>query len=148
MPMDEQDQIPQRTREFRAAVIGVGARASVARHVEATGGRVVHHLQSVLPHADNAVVLTGYQACGTPGRLLGDGATELRLYGRYVPVWAQIVAAEGSPYTPMRTSSCPGSRRCLLRPNSPTWCTAKTHRDGRWPNGSVSRPDGVWWCRA
>lgn len=60
-----------------------------------TGGRVVHHLMSLLPGAYNAVILTGYQASGTPGRLLADGATELKLYGRYVPVRAKIVVDEG-----------------------------------------------------
>ena len=59
------------------------------------GGRIVHHLQSMLPDSRNTVVLTGFQASGTPGRLLADGATELRLYGRYVPVRAQVVTDEG-----------------------------------------------------
>lgn len=61
----------------------------------ASGGRVVHHLQSMLPNPENAVVLTGYQASGTPGRQLAEGATELKLYGRYVPVRATVVADEG-----------------------------------------------------
>lgn len=60
-----------------------------------TGGRVVHHLLSMLPRAGDAVVLTGYQASGTPGRLLAEGATALKLYGRYVPVRATVVADEG-----------------------------------------------------
>ncbi len=60
-----------------------------------TGGRVVHHLLSMLPRERNAVILTGYQASGTPGRLLADGATELKLYGRYVPARATLVVDEG-----------------------------------------------------
>lgn len=60
-----------------------------------TGGRVVHHLMSMLPRANNAVILTGYQASGTPGRLLAEGATELKLYGRYLPVRATVVVDEG-----------------------------------------------------
>lgn len=60
-----------------------------------TGGRVVHHLLSMLPRADDAVILTGYQASGTPGRLLAEGAPDLKLYGRYVPVRATIVVDEG-----------------------------------------------------
>lgn len=57
----------------------------------ATGGRVVHHLAHQLPDARNCVVLTGYQAVGTRGRQLLDGARQLKMYGRYVPVRAEVV---------------------------------------------------------
>ena len=57
----------------------------------ATGGRVVHHLQHQLPEPRNCVVLTGYQAIGTRGRSLLDGARALKMYGRYVPVRAEVV---------------------------------------------------------
>ncbi len=58
----------------------------------ATGGRVVHHLRHMLPDRRNTVVLTGYQAVGTRGRALLDGAAELKIHGRYVPVEAEVVA--------------------------------------------------------
>jgi metallo-beta-lactamase family protein len=57
----------------------------------ATGGRVVHHLEKQLPDRRNTVVLTGYQATGTRGRQLLEGAQHLKMYGRYVPVRAEIV---------------------------------------------------------
>jgi metallo-beta-lactamase family protein len=57
----------------------------------ATGGRVVHHLASMLPHPKNTVVLTGYQAVGTRGRSLLDGASEVKVVGRYVRVRAEVV---------------------------------------------------------
>jgi metallo-beta-lactamase family protein len=57
----------------------------------ATGGRVVHHLQHMLPDARNAVVFTGYQAHGTRGRRLVEGAKQLKMYGRYVPVRAEVL---------------------------------------------------------
>jgi len=57
----------------------------------ATGGRVVHHLRHQLPDPRNTVVLTGYQAAGTRGRQLLDGARQIKMYGRYVPVHAEIV---------------------------------------------------------
>lgn len=60
----------------------------------ASGGRVVHHLRHMLPDRRNTVVLTGYQAVGTRGRALLDGATELKMHGQYVPVRAEIVADE------------------------------------------------------
>lgn len=57
----------------------------------ATGGRVVHHLAHQLPNPRNCVVLTGYQAVGTRGRQLLDGARQLKMHGRYVPVRAEVV---------------------------------------------------------
>lgn len=57
----------------------------------ATGGRVVHHLQHMLPDAKNAVVFTGFQSPGTRGRILVDGATELKMYGKYIPVRAEVL---------------------------------------------------------
>lgn len=57
----------------------------------ATGGRVVHHLASQLPDPRNCVVLTGYQALGTRGRRLLEGATELKMFGEMVPVRAEVV---------------------------------------------------------
>ena len=57
----------------------------------ATGGRVLHHLERMLPDERNAVVLTGYQAVGTRGRSLVEGATRLKMHGRYVGVRAEIL---------------------------------------------------------
>ncbi|WP_402469430.1 MBL fold metallo-hydrolase RNA specificity domain-containing protein [Isoptericola aurantiacus] len=57
----------------------------------ASGGRVVHHLRHLLPDRRNCVVLTGYQAIGTRGRMLHDGAHEVKMMGRYIPVKAEIV---------------------------------------------------------
>ena len=60
----------------------------------ATGGRVLHHLERMLPDPRNAVVLTGYQAAGTRGRALLEGATRLKMHGRYVGVRAEVVLDE------------------------------------------------------
>jgi metallo-beta-lactamase family protein len=57
----------------------------------ASGGRVLHHLAGLLPDPRNTVVLAGYQAVGTRGRDLLDGATALKIHGRYVPVRAKVV---------------------------------------------------------
>lgn len=60
----------------------------------ATGGRVVHHLRHMLPDRRNTVVLTGFQAPGTRGRALLEGAREVKVHGRYVPVHAEVVSDE------------------------------------------------------
>ena len=57
----------------------------------ATGGRVLHHLAHRLPDEKNTVILVGYQAEGTRGRSLLDGAKSVKMLGRYVPVRAEIV---------------------------------------------------------
>lgn len=60
-----------------------------------SGGRVIHHLREMLPHRRNTIVLTGYQAVGTRGRDLQEGARALKMMGGYVPVRAQIVTDDG-----------------------------------------------------
>ena len=56
----------------------------------ATGGRVLFHLQSTLPHPANTVLFVGFQAAGTRGRNLLDGAKSIRIKGRDVGVAATI----------------------------------------------------------
>lgn len=57
----------------------------------ATGGRIVHHLERMLPDHRNSVVFTGFQAPGTRGRSLVEGASELKMHGKYVPVRAEVL---------------------------------------------------------
>ncbi|HXM95236.1 MAG TPA: MBL fold metallo-hydrolase [Candidatus Dormibacteraeota bacterium] len=56
-----------------------------------TGGRVLHHLAQRLADPRNAVLLAGFQAEGTRGRALQEGAKTLRLFGVDVPVNAEII---------------------------------------------------------
>jgi metallo-beta-lactamase family protein len=59
----------------------------------ATGGRVLHHLAARLPDARNSVILVGFQASETRGRLLLEKRPFVKMLGRYVPVRAEIVDA-------------------------------------------------------
>jgi len=56
----------------------------------ATGGRVLHHLERALPDARNTILFCGYQAEGTRGRKLKDGAKFSRMHGKDIPVAAEI----------------------------------------------------------
>jgi metallo-beta-lactamase family protein len=61
----------------------------------ATGGRVVHHLERFLPDPKNSVALVGFQAAGTRGRSLIEGADVVKIHGHYVRVRAEIADLTG-----------------------------------------------------
>lgn len=61
----------------------------------ATGGRILHHFARRLPMPRTTVLLVGFQAQGTRGRLLQDGVRELRIHGRSIPVAAQVRTIHG-----------------------------------------------------
>jgi metallo-beta-lactamase family protein len=56
----------------------------------ASGGRVLHHLKHYLPDRRNTVLFAGYQAAGTRGRAMIDGADSVKIHGEYHPVRAEI----------------------------------------------------------
>ena len=56
----------------------------------ATGGRVLHHLKAYGPDPRNTVVFAGYQAAGTRGEALLNGAREVKIHGQWIPIRAEI----------------------------------------------------------
>ncbi len=60
-----------------------------------TGGRVRHHLKQNLPRAESSVVFVGFAAVGTLARNIIDGAKEVGIFGRDVPVRARIYTING-----------------------------------------------------
>ena len=60
----------------------------------ATGGRILHHFARRLPDERTTVLFVGYQAAGTRGRLLREGAREMKMLGQSVPVRATIMASD------------------------------------------------------
>jgi metallo-beta-lactamase family protein len=60
----------------------------------ATGGRILHHLRRLLPEEATTVLFVGYQAAGTRGRLLRDGALTIKVFGEVVPVRARIMVSD------------------------------------------------------
>lgn len=61
----------------------------------ATGGRVLHHMKRRLPERRTTVVLVGFQAAGTRGRRLQEGAREIRIHGQEWPVRATVETLNG-----------------------------------------------------
>ncbi|RMB64102.1 MBL fold metallo-hydrolase [Dokdonia sinensis] len=55
-----------------------------------TGGRVLTYLKQLIDHKSTRILLVGYQAEGTRGRQLQEGVHEVKLYGKYYPVKAQV----------------------------------------------------------
>lgn len=60
-----------------------------------TGGRVLSYLERYISLPETTVIVVGYQAEGTRGRKLMDGAQEIKIYGKYHEVNATIVSIEG-----------------------------------------------------
>lgn len=61
----------------------------------AEGGRILHHLSYKLPDHRTTVLFVGYQGAGTRGRALQEGAKEIKMHGRMVPVRARIETLDG-----------------------------------------------------
>ena len=90
----------------------------VASSGMATGGRVLHHLLHRLPDPRSSVVFVGFQAAGTLGRALVDGAEAVAIHGQAVRVRAQVHQIHGM--------SAHADREELLR-----WCDALPGRPER-----------------
>lgn len=74
------------TKESKIIIAGSGM---------ASGGRVLTYFAQYLGDPSATILLAGYQAEGTRGRALLDGAKELKLFGKYFPVKATIENMEG-----------------------------------------------------
>ena len=59
-----------------------------------TGGRVLHHLMQRLPDPKNLVLFIGFQAPGTRGFSIKNGAKSIKIFGQDVPIRSQIAALE------------------------------------------------------
>ena len=60
-----------------------------------TGGRIKHHLAANISRPDSSILFVGYQASGTLGREIVDGASEVRIFGETYPVEARVVYLHG-----------------------------------------------------
>jgi metallo-beta-lactamase family protein len=78
--------------ESKALNLSPEAKVIVAGSGMATGGRVVHHIAAFGPHAQNTIVLAGFQAGGTRGAAILNGAKEVKIHGVYVPIRAEVAS--------------------------------------------------------
>jgi len=56
----------------------------------ASGGRVVHHLKAFVGNVNNTILFVGFQAAGTRGAAMLDGAESIKIHGEYIPVRAHV----------------------------------------------------------
>ena len=87
--------IVQTTEESKAINFIKGSVLIIAGSGMVTGGRIKHHLVNNITRPENTLLFIGYQAQGTPGRRLLDGAKELRLLGYNYRVRARVYQIQG-----------------------------------------------------
>ncbi|MBZ0087018.1 MAG: MBL fold metallo-hydrolase [Thermomonas sp.] len=63
-----------------------GGAIVIAGNGMANGGRILHHMRQNLPHRQTRIIFVGYQAQGTIGRRLVEGARWVRIHGHDVRV--------------------------------------------------------------
>ncbi|MCE9539574.1 MAG: MBL fold metallo-hydrolase [Bacteroidetes bacterium] len=101
LPMDECKEMLEDIKQIRTIQETYKLAASglpkiiIAASGMASGGRILTYFVQYLGQSSATVLLVGYQAKGTRGRALLEGATEVKLYGKYFPVKAKIENAEG-----------------------------------------------------
>lgn len=83
------------TKEESIALNGLRMPAIIiAASGMATGGRVLHHLRYLAPDRRNTILFSGFQAGGTRGAALLEGAASVRIHGRDVPINADVKALD------------------------------------------------------
>jgi metallo-beta-lactamase family protein len=83
------------TKESKAINHIKGTVIVIAGSGMCTGGRIKHHLVNNISRPESAVLFVGYQAVGTLGRRIVNGAKEVRILGETHPVKAKIVQIHG-----------------------------------------------------
>ncbi len=84
------------TDESRALANRHGPMVILSASGMATGGRVLHHLAHYAGDHRNMIILTGYQAAGTRGSSLANGAKSVRIHGRDIEVHAEVVQLQSA----------------------------------------------------
>lgn len=101
LPLEECDEMLKDIKQIRniqetykLAASGI-PKIIIAASGMASGGRVLTYFVQYLGNPSATILLVGYQAEGTRGRALLDGAKEVKIFGKYFPVKAEIKNLEG-----------------------------------------------------
>lgn len=78
------------TEESKALDIKKGQKIIISASGMATGGRILFHLKEYAPDPNNTILFAGFQAGGTRGARMLEGAEEIKIHGRYHPVRAEV----------------------------------------------------------
>jgi metallo-beta-lactamase family protein len=82
---------PEESKKINAAIM---PSVIISSSGMVTGGRILHHMAQRLPDPKNLVLFIGFQAPGTRGFTIKSKADEVKIYGDFVPIRAQIAALE------------------------------------------------------
>ena len=82
-------------QETLAAINDKGPKVVIAASGMITGGRVLSYLVSYIGIPETTIIIVGYQAEGTRGKKLIEGAKSIKIYGNYYNVKAKILQIEG-----------------------------------------------------
>ena len=85
----------QTAEESKALNTEKGTSMIIAGSGMCTGGRIKHHLANHISQPENTILFVGYQAVGTLGRYILDGAQAVRIYGQQHAVRAKIEQIQG-----------------------------------------------------
>jgi len=113
----------QSTEESKAINSIKGSSIIIAGSGMVAGGRVKHHIVNNIRRPESTILFVGYQAEGTPGRILLDGAREIRLLGQIHPVRAHIEKIDGFS----AHADCDGLLAWLDDIHVPPRCVFVTH---------------------
>jgi len=83
------------TRQASKRIAETSGAIIIAGSGMCAGGRILYHLRDNLPRPESALVFVGYQAVGTLGREIEDGASRVEVLGSIVPVRASVHKIEG-----------------------------------------------------
>jgi metallo-beta-lactamase family protein len=87
--------VTSRFEDTLATIENKQPKVVVAASGMVTGGRVLSYFERYIGLPETTVIIVGYQAEGTRGRKLLEGARDIKIYGQYYRVWAKILQIEG-----------------------------------------------------